>query len=236
MDNKSKIVRLYIRVSTNLQVKDGVSIETQKKRLEDYCRYNNYSIAKTYIDEGLSGKSINRPALLEMINELQKEDIVLVYSLSRFSRNTKDALSLIEEINKKGAYFQCLDPQIDLASPIGRCLFTILMSFNQLERENTSKLISDNMKRLSAENKLRPKPPFGYRFIAKDKDYEPYEPELAIVRKIKQLHEEGMRTYHICKEIIKIDNSKKWQATQIQRIIDTDYDEIKNKIVSHHKS
>lgn len=50
----------------------------------------------------------------------------IVYDLSRFSRNTKDAIEMLEKIKSKGAFFICLNPDMDLSSPFGEMMFTVM--------------------------------------------------------------------------------------------------------------
>lgn len=92
MDDKASLrVFLYIRVSTIEQAKEGYSVGAQEERLRAYAKAKNYTVVKTYIDPAYSGSNMNRPALQEMIKqvELGAADLVLVYKLDRLSRSQK---------------------------------------------------------------------------------------------------------------------------------------------------
>lgn len=191
----------YCRVSTTMQAQDGVSLDTQKDVITRYCNFKNYEVIKFYVDEGISGKTVERPALQELLKEAKRGDILVVASLSRLSRNTKDALNLFEEFKQRGIIFVCRDPDIDFTTAVGELMFTILMAVHKLERETISKNVSINMQRLSKEGKLRSRPPFGYLFAGKDKDYEPCPKQMPVREKIIELYKGGMKVAHITKKL-----------------------------------
>lgn len=161
----------YIRVSTTMQKEDGISLDTQTKRIKDYCEYKRYEFKKVYSDAGKSGGTMERPALKEVLDIIKKGDYLIVAELSRLSRNTKDALSILEVIKKKGGYLVSLNPDIDFSSAIGEMMYTILSAFHQLERKQIAERVSLNMLNLSKQQLLRSKPPFGYKFVSKDEDF-----------------------------------------------------------------
>lgn len=161
----------YIRVSTTMQKEDGISLDTQTKRIKDYCEYKKYELKQIYSDAGKSGGTMDRLALKEILDIINKGNYIIVAELSRLSRNTKDALSILDIIKKKGGYLVSLNPDIDFSSAIGEMMYTILSAFHQLERKQIAERVSLNMKNLSKQQLLRPKPPFGYKFISKDEDF-----------------------------------------------------------------
>ncbi|MGO2290296.1 MAG: recombinase family protein, partial [Lactococcus cremoris] len=91
--NKLKAA-LYVRVSTTEQANEGYSISAQTEKLTNYAKAKDYQIVKTYTDPGISGAKLDRPALQNMITDIEKGmiDIVLVYKLDRLSRSQKNTL------------------------------------------------------------------------------------------------------------------------------------------------
>lgn len=133
-DNKR--VFIYIRVSTREQANEGYSIKEQEVRLRAYAKSRGYKIIKVYIDPGHSGANLDRPALQEMLKEINNADLVLVYKLDRLSRSQKDTLHLIEEVFlKNGVDFNSISESFDTSTPFGRAVIGILSVFAQLERE-----------------------------------------------------------------------------------------------------
>lgn len=87
-----------------------------------------------YIDK-MSGNNKDRPELQRLLNDLQPGDVVVVKSLDRLSRSTKDMLELVETIKGKKATLQILDMAIDTSTPMGEFFLTIIAAMVQLERQ-----------------------------------------------------------------------------------------------------
>lgn len=195
------VARGYCRVSTAYQSEDGVSLDTQKKRIADHCLYKGLDLIKIYEDSGISGKDMNRPSLRQLLSEVCPDEYVIVTDLSRLSRNTRDALSMFEHLKDKGVKFVCLNPDIDFSTPIGEMMFTVLMAVHRLERQNISAHVSANMRQLSREGKLRGRAPFGYRFVGKDRDFEPEPEQQKVIEKIKELYFQGTKYAQIARKL-----------------------------------
>ena len=129
------IAALYIRVSTDKQRDKGYSIPEQKERLQAYCKSKDWVIGKIYTDGGYTGSNLDRPALKEMISEIDNYDIVLVNKLDRLSRSQKDTLYLIQDVfAPHGCSFVSMQESFDTTTPIGIAMVGILSAFAQLER------------------------------------------------------------------------------------------------------
>ena len=113
----------YVRVSTQEQ-NEGRQTEA----------FSNMGIEKVYIDKQ-SGKNINRPQLVEMLAYIRDGDIVVVESISRLARNTRDLLDIVEKIKNKGAALISLKENIDTDSVSGKFMLTIFGAMAELERE-----------------------------------------------------------------------------------------------------
>ena len=86
--------------------------------------------------EKLSGKDTKRPQLQSLMNKVQHGDTVVVESISRFARNTKDLLGLVEKLTSKGVDFISLKEHIDTTTPSGRFMLTIFAAVAELERDH----------------------------------------------------------------------------------------------------
>ena len=123
------MIALYSRVSTQEQAANGHSIDEQKERLESYCKALGWSDFKHYTDAGHSGGTIYRPALQELIRDIQGIEKVLVYKLDRLSRSQKDTLYLIEDVFlKNGVGFASVSENFDTGSPFGKAMIGMLAS------------------------------------------------------------------------------------------------------------
>jgi len=181
----------YLRVSTIMQKEEGISLDTQETRIKDYCKYKQFQEPIFYKDEGISGKNMKRPQLIKLLEDIKEGTYIIVAELSRLSRNTKDALNILEQINNKKGILISLSPDIDFSSPSGKMMYTMLSAFSTFERDTISERVSVNMKNLSKQNKLRPKPPFGFKFIGKDKDMVKDQEQQVILDIIKKKYSEG---------------------------------------------
>ena len=113
----------YVRVSTK---------EQNTARQEEIMK--SLGVDKMYIDR-MSGKNTDRPALLELMNFVREGDSVIVESISRFARNTKDLLELTEQLNNKRVQFISQKENIDTDTPAGKYMLTIFGAVAELERE-----------------------------------------------------------------------------------------------------
>jgi len=91
-------------------------------------------VEKVFIDK-CSGKNANRPKLMEMMNFVREGDTVVVSEISRFARNTKDLLNMVEELTEKGVQFESQKEKIDTTTPTGQFMLTIFAAVSQLERD-----------------------------------------------------------------------------------------------------
>ena len=113
----------YIRISTAEQ--NTARQEVLMRELE---------IENVFIDR-MSGKNTNRPELQRMMNFVREGDIVIVESISRFARNTKDLLVLVEKLTEKNVEFVSKKEAIDTTTPTGKFMLTIFGAVAELERE-----------------------------------------------------------------------------------------------------
>ena len=113
----------YIRVST--QEQNTMRQETLMEAL---------GVDEVYIDR-MSGKNTNRPELQKMMEYVRKGDTVIVESISRFARNTRDLLELVEQLTTKGVELVSKKEAIDTTTPTGKFMLTVFGAVAELERE-----------------------------------------------------------------------------------------------------
>ena len=109
--NEIRQVAIYCRVSTEEQATEGYSISAQLQTLRQYAQLYGWEITGEYVDEGISGKNISgRPAIQKLIADVDKNKFqaVLVWKISRLSRNMLDTLTLLDLFEDNGVKI-CLD-------------------------------------------------------------------------------------------------------------------------------
>jgi len=188
----------YIRVSTQGQAEDGVSLDAQEAKVRSWADLNGAEEVVIFRDEGISGKrSDNRPGLQAALDAVGKGDALVVYSLSRLSRSTKDTLILSEILLKKEADLVSLSEKIDTTTAAGKMVFRLLAVLSEFERDQ----ISDRTRFALAHKKANGEKtggdvPFGYRVRA-GKLYRHAEEQKA-VGMILELRSEGLSLREIC--------------------------------------
>jgi len=113
----------YIRVSTEDQ--NTIRQEELMKAM---------GVEEVYIDR-ISGKNTERPNLKKMMGYIRKGDTVVVESISRFARNTRDLLDLVKQLDDKQVKFVSQKENIDTGTPTGKFMLTIFGAGAELERE-----------------------------------------------------------------------------------------------------
>lgn len=223
-----KIVALaYCRVSSQYQVKDGVSLESQEFQIREYAKTKNMPVGWVFKDEGISGREMyNRPALNEMLELVGPRIQVIVISISRLSRNLEQRIQISKKIDEMKGSLMILDLQIDTSSAIGSMLLNLMSNVAEYESRASGERISSNMLYLSKQGRLRGKPPFGWRFIAKKVPFEREESEQKTIEYIRKIVDENpdLHLSGICKilnkEGYKCRRAKFWRSDRLRVIME----------------
>lgn len=143
----SKILRcaIYIRVSTEEQHLNGLSLPAQRKVLTEYAEANNYTIVGYYADEGISARKPMkyRKGLLSLLEDVKQDkiDMILVTKLDRWFRNIKDYNITEEILQAHHCYWKTIFENYDSSTANGQMVINIMLSVNQAECDRTSERI-----------------------------------------------------------------------------------------------
>lgn len=127
-------------------------------------------VEKKYDDGGYSGGTMNRPALTELLKDIEARQInvVVVYKFDRLSRSLSDFTDLSKLFERHGVSFVSVTQQIDTSNAAGRMMLNILMSFAQFEREMTADRIRDKIYASRKRGMWTGGPtPYGYKLVDK---------------------------------------------------------------------
>lgn len=139
---KTSRVRIYGRVSHDEQSKYGYSIANQLERLTKYAEDNEMQIADTYIDEGYSAGSTNRPELQRLLKEVERGDIIIFTKLDRFTRNVLDANEMVKMFLAKDVSICAIEEDdVDTSTADGMFMFNLKVSLAQRELAKGSERI-----------------------------------------------------------------------------------------------
>jgi DNA invertase Pin-like site-specific DNA recombinase len=115
--------------------------------------------------EQQSGKAMdNRPALMQMLNDLEPGDVVLIVRADRLSRSLTDFCHITQTIHERGAELVCIEQPVDTTTPMGRAFWQVLGVFAELERALIVQRTRDGLERAKAEGKLLGRHPRGCGF------------------------------------------------------------------------
>lgn len=187
----------YVRVSTEGQATEGVSMEAQESKIRAWADLNSAEGVTIYTDAGLSGKRAdNRPGLQAALSALGKGDALIVYSLSRLARSTKDTITIAESLDKRNADLVSLSEKIDTTTAAGKMVFRMLAVLSEFERDQVSERTRFALAHKRAQGeKTGGDVPYGFRLeegrLIAD------ENEQRAIRLIRTLREQG----HTLREI-----------------------------------
>jgi len=190
----------YIRVSTQGQAEEGISLGMQKSKIEAWASLNETRIVGLFADEGASGKDTNRNGLRDAISACKQHKCALVvYSLSRLSRSTLDTLSISQDLEKSGCDLVSLQEKVETTSPSGRVIFRLLAALAEFERETISERTREALRHMKSQGKRVGSVPHGYRL--KDDYLVPWEQEQRIIQLVSELRGKGMTLRGISSEL-----------------------------------
>lgn len=219
-------VAAYCRVSSN-SADQRNSFATQEHVYTKYIAEKpEWELVDIFADEGLSGmKADNRPEFQRMIRmcELKHIDLIITKSISRFARNTKDALAYVRKLKLLGVGVQFEKEGISTLSMGDEML---LNTFSALAQEESQSISMNQrlsiVKRMELGEYVDSNAPYGYRLV--DKMLTVYEPEAGIVRNIFALYLQGFSTSEIARELNKLNIPTKagkeiWRPSRVAYIL-----------------
>ncbi len=220
--NMNKAI-IYIRVSTTQQADEGVSLQAQEKKARAWCELNDYEVGGVHVDAGISGKKINnRPALEQALSECELGSALVVYSLSRLARSTKDTISISEQLQTIGTDLVSVSEKIDTTSAAGKMVFRMLAVMAEFESDIISERTKMGMQHKKAKGERVGSIPFGSQLHADGVDLIPYPIEQEIIQIIRDLERDGLSLNKIANYLNKSEyeaRGKKWYPQTIKRIL-----------------
>ncbi|GGB61289.1 integrase [Lentibacillus populi] len=162
-------VAIYVRVSTEEQSQEGYSIAAQKERCSRFVEsQEDWEITKIYADPGYSAKNLNRPAIKQLLEdiELHAFDVVVVYRLDRLVRSVLDLHQLLKLFEKNNVKFKSVTEVFDTTTAMGKFFITMVGAMAEWERNNLGERVSFGMEQMTREGKWKGgKAGYGHDYI-----------------------------------------------------------------------
>ena len=143
---------IYTRKSSEEGLEQAFnSLDAQRDACESYARSQIHEgwtvLAAHYDDGGISGGTLERPALQRLLADIGagKVDLVLVYKVDRLTRSLADFAKIVEVFDAHGASFVSVTQHFNTATSMGRLTLNLLLSFAQFEREVAGERIRDKI-------------------------------------------------------------------------------------------
>ena len=215
----------YIRVSTQDQAESGLGLAAQRARIEAYCVAKGWTLVEIHEDAGISGKTLERPALRKAIGTLRPGRILLGYKLDRLTRTALDLERLTEQVEEKGSAWATVEGDFDTSSAMGRFLCLIVSGIAQMEREVIAERVCAALSIKSSRGERLGTTPLGYRTEAgPDGPVVVEDPEeLETVRMARELRASGLSFRNVAATMSAAGRPTKrggkWEAATVRRLV-----------------
>lgn len=182
---------LYARVSTEDQALKGFSLDGQLEKLCSYCDARDWDIAGEYVDNGYSGRDVNRPAYREMLDEIAEWDALLVMKMDRVHRNSKNFMLMMETFREHDKEFVSMTESLDTSTAMGRFVMDIIQRIAQLESEQIGERVYFGMRQKAkgGQGLMGSPAPYGYEYD--DGRLEAIDQELDVVEQLYERYLDG---------------------------------------------
>lgn len=188
----------YCRVSTIAQEAEGVSLDAQEAKIVAWATLHGFELLSIQQD-AISGKTADkRPGLQTAVKQAcQRKAALVVYSLSRLARSTKDAINISEQLERAHADLVSVTESIDTTTATGKMIFGILAVLAQFERDTISERTKAAMGYMrSQDQRISRLIPFGFN-LAADR-LKPNPGEQKVVGMMRQWRAKGHSLRGIC--------------------------------------
>lgn len=216
----------YVRVSTDGQAIDGVGLDTQQEKITAYCMLHGLELLTVIADAGLSGRRAdNRPGLqraLEMV--CRGKAALIVYSLSRIARSTRDCIEIADRLERSGADLASISERLDTTSSMGRFFFRMMASLGELERDQVSERTTAAMGHLRRQGRrISGRIPFGLRLAPDGASLTADAQEERVIDAMTEQRQRG-RSYHAIAAWLNTSGIRpkagaKWYASSVRAVL-----------------
>lgn len=217
----------YVRVSTEQQADQGVSLEAQREKVRAYCDLYGFELARIEADEGASASTLNREGLQRALDALDdgEADALVVVKLDRLTRSVRDLDALLNRYFADGEHaLVSVAEQVDTTTATGRMILNVLMSVSQWEREVIGERTSAALQHKKANGEYTGgKVPFGYQLDDDGARLVECPEEQTILAEIQALRGEGLSLRKIADELnrrgVPRRNGNNWHHVAVKRVL-----------------
>ena len=183
----------YVRVSTEEQAREGISIEAQEERIRALATAKGWDLIEIIKDPGYSGKNLSRPGIKSLIDSCRRGtvNVVIVYKVDRLTRRQKDLWYLLEDVFYKNQVgFVSVTEAFDSTTAAGTAFLGMIGVFAQLERDLVSERTREALNHKRAKGEWVGRTPTGFRINGEGR-LEADPEALKTIARAKRLKREG---------------------------------------------
>jgi site-specific DNA recombinase len=191
----------YVRVSTDEQASNGISLDAQEDKIRAYCRAKDWSLVDVVRDEGLSAKNIKRPGLESILEKIPRRngnrgfEAVIVVKLDRLTRSVGDLAFLNKLFEAKKVSFVSIQESVDTSTAGGKLFHNIIACLSEWERGVISERTRDALRYKRKNGQRAGEIPYGFRVNGDGKTLEPIPEEQEVLEVIRK-HRESSLSYN----------------------------------------
>jgi site-specific DNA recombinase len=154
----------YGRASTTEQVEDGHSLDAQEHAIVEFCRARGWTLVEIYVDPGLSGALVDRPALQRLLKDAAqgKFDVLVVHAIDRFYRDLQGLLSAFRHLQDLGVSFISISENLDFTTPWGKLALAVLGTLAEIYLDKLRFETSKGKRARARKGLPNGMPPLGY--------------------------------------------------------------------------
>jgi len=194
----------YIRVSTEEQANEGMSLSFQRRKIEAYCELHDLILLDLLEDAGLSGRDNTRPAYQQLLQRITDPDVsgVIVYRLDRLTRSFGELGVMLETFKKHNASIYSVMENVDASTAIGRFVIGLLGLLANLEVDVLGERVAAGMEEAKRQGLHVGSTPLGYKRSEQKGELLVDEKEGEIIQRIHHLRTSEQMSFRRIAEVL----------------------------------
>ena len=216
----------YCRCSTDEQTREGVTLAAQRARIRAYCEAKELDLVDVLTDDGISGKTLERPALRDLLQRCERGEVshVVVVKLDRLTRRTRDLLTLVDDLFlARHIELHSVSESLDTSTPHGRFVLTLFGGLAQMERELVGERTRGALEYKRQHYQPTSHAPLGFRANGSRERMIPVPGELGVVRMILTAWKRGQSYRAIAARLtaegVKTKRGGRWHHYTIAKVV-----------------
>jgi site-specific DNA recombinase len=199
----ARLVLGYVRVSTDKQAGQGISLDAQAERIRALATVHGLALADVLVDAGESAASLDRPALAKLLAMVDDRQVstVIVAKLDRLTRSVRDLADMLERFERRDVALMSVSESLDTRSAAGRLVLNVMMSVAQWEREAIGERTREALRHKRAQGQRVGNVPYGYCLADDGRRLERLDDEQNVLATIRALHGDGRSLRSIASEL-----------------------------------